>query len=111
MGAKARVIVRADAAQDLHRQGSSRPYGETLTHRNGTSMYNAPRSERNVAYQKLDCCTLVGFSGWRRFIEEYSKPLSIACSKSREDLAHTCSSYVWTRNVQYDMDKNSKTCS
>ena len=63
VGARARAIVQADAARDLHMQGSSRPYGETFTCQNGTSMYNAPRRERNVAYQKLDYCTLVGFLG------------------------------------------------
>ena len=63
VGGKARAIVRADAAQDLHREGSSRPYGETLTCRNETSMYNAPRSERNVAYRQLDWCLLEIFSG------------------------------------------------
>ena len=44
-------------------EGSSRPYGETLTSRNETSVYNALRSERNVAYRKLDWCTLGIFSG------------------------------------------------
>ena len=61
--ARVGAIERADGARYLHRPGSSRPYGETLTRRNRTSMYNAPRSECNVAYLKLDCCTLVGFLG------------------------------------------------
>ena len=50
VGATVKAIVRADEARDLHRQGSSKPYGETLTRQNGTSMYNAPRREGNVAY-------------------------------------------------------------
>ena len=46
VGAREWAFLRADAEQNLQRQGDSKRFGETPSRRNATTTYNAPEKRR-----------------------------------------------------------------
>ena len=73
VGARARACLRADAEQNLHRQGDSERFGETRSRRKATTTYKAPEKRWPRCLPKVGLMHTGGLLGltsiYRRLLE------------------------------------------